>query len=118
MPVDAARRILGDDALIGDSTHSVYGVTADEGAGADFVVLGPIFQSLSHPDRDPLGLKSLEQITSRLKIPIFALGGITPENASKCLRAGAAGVACIGAVLGVPSVRSAVRAFKRAMGSL
>jgi len=118
IPAGAARRILGDDALIGVSAHSAEGVVAAEGGGADFVVVGPVFRSPTHPTADPIGLHSLERITSRVKIPVFALGGITPENALECLEAGAAGVACVSAVVGAKSVRSAVRAFKRVMGCL
>ncbi len=118
MPVAAARRILGDEALIGVSTHNAEGVLAARGGGADFVVLGPVFQSPSHPAASPLGLHALERIASRVSLPVFALGGITAENARSCMDAGAAGVACISAVLGATSVRSAVRAFKRALGEL
>ena len=118
MPIGAARRILGDAALLGVSAHSGEGVVAAEGGGADFVVLGPVFQSPSHPELAPLGLRALERIAARVKLPVFALGGITPDNAPDCLEAGAAGVACVSAVMGAESIRSAVRAFKRALNEL
>jgi len=118
MPAGAARRILGEEALIGVSAHTAEGVLAAEQDGADFVLLGPVFRSPSHPEIPPLGLHALEQIVQRVKIPVFAIGGITPENARECLEAGAHGVACISAVVGAQSVRSAVRAFKRALGGI
>ena len=118
MPAAAARRILGDEALIGVSAHHEEGVRAAEGDGADFVMLGPVFQSPSHPRVPPLGLHAFEKLVSQTRVPVFALGGVTPENVAQCLAAGAAGVATISAIIGAKSVRSAVRAFKREMGAL
>ena len=118
MPVAAARRIMGDEAIIGMSAHSAEGVEAAEGDGADFVVFGPVFYTPSHPEMAPLGLRVLEQVTSRVRLPVFAVRGITPETAAQCLAAGARGVAARSAVAGAASVRSAVRAFKQALGGL
>jgi thiamine-phosphate pyrophosphorylase len=118
MPVAAARRILGDDALIAVSAHTPDGVAAAESEGADFVVFGPVFRTTSHPTVAPVGIKVLEQITSRVKVPVFAVGGITPETVAQCLESGARGVAVRSAVVGSPSVRSAVRAFKRVLGEV
>lgn len=118
VPVPVARRILGDEALIGVSVHSGEGALTAQGGGADFVVFGPVYQSLSHPETAAVGVGQLEQICSLVDIPVFALGGITPDNAKPCLEAGAHGVACIGAVVGAKSLRSAVRAFKRELGEL
>jgi len=116
--VAAARLILGDEALIGASAHREESVRAAEGSGADFIVLGPVFQSPSHPNVAPLGLHAFEKIASQVKIPLFAVGGITPDNTRQCLDAGAFGVASIRALVGTKSVRSAVRAFKRELGEL
>ncbi|HNR98051.1 MAG TPA: thiamine phosphate synthase [Planctomycetota bacterium] len=118
MPVAAARRILGDAAVIGVSAHTAEAVEAAAGDGADFVVFGPVFQTASHPEAAPVGLMVLERVTARVKLPVFAVGGIRPETAAQCLAAGARGVAVRGAVVGAASVRSAVRAFKAALGGL
>jgi thiamine-phosphate pyrophosphorylase len=118
MPAAAARRILGDAALIGVSAHRAEGAAMAEDGGADFVILGPVFQSPSHPETSPIGLHVLEEVASRLRIPVFAVGGITAANAAACLGAGAHGVASVTAVVGAKSVRSAVRSFKRVLGEL
>jgi thiamine-phosphate pyrophosphorylase len=87
------RGLLGPHATIAVSCHSLNEVRQAEQHGADFVVLSPIFAS---PGKgEPLGLTALEQVTSMVKIPVLALGGITWENAPDCLRAGAAGIAGI-----------------------
>jgi len=117
--VEAARAILGPRALIGVSTHSVRGAVAAEKGGADFVTFGPIFPTRSKgPDVRAAGLGGLKRVAERVSIPVFAIGGITPDRAAECLRAGASGIACISAVMAAPNVRSAVRAFREAMGRL
>ena len=64
--------------------------------GADFVLLAPIFKPLSKSDQRPaLGTAAIENFVRRCPTPVLALGGITPDNASACIKAGAAGIAGI-----------------------
>ena len=85
------RRILPQNFLIGVSCHSVADIQASE--GADFVVYGPVFES---PGKGSgVGLDALRVAVGATGIPVFALGGITKENAALCADAGAAGVAAI-----------------------
>jgi thiamine-phosphate pyrophosphorylase len=102
--------------LIGASTHSVDGVRKAADAGADFLTFGPVFET-SRKAR-PQGLAALGEACSAAAIPVFAIGGVTPERASECLQAGAHGVAVVGAIMEASSVRSAVRAFAETMGEL
>jgi thiamine-phosphate pyrophosphorylase len=98
--LEAARRALGPDALLGASTHSLDEAQAAEGAGADYVTLSPIFESASKPGYGPaLGPAGLAAVATRLPIPVIALGGVVAGNAAACLQAGAAGVAVMGAVM-------------------
>ena len=83
---------------VGASRHDLAGAVAAEAAGADFVVLGPVYPTQGEADR-ALGSDGLETVTARLGIPVDAVGGITPDNAGKAEAAGAAGVAAIGAFL-------------------
>jgi thiamine-phosphate pyrophosphorylase len=105
--------------LIGASTHSADTVGAAHRAGADFVTFGPVFASKSKRayGREQ-GLEALRVACSTGAIPVFAIGGVTPERARACLDAGAHGVAAIGAVMEASSARSAVRAFAEALGGL
>jgi thiamine-phosphate pyrophosphorylase len=102
--------------LIGASTHAVDGVRAAAAAGADFVTFGPVFET--NRKARPQGMDALREACNAAAVPVFAIGGITPERARECLDVGAHGVAVVGAVMEASSVRSAVRAFQETMGEL
>ncbi|HOF88051.1 MAG TPA: thiamine phosphate synthase, partial [Armatimonadota bacterium] len=65
-----------------------------------------------------VGLDALREVCAAVRIPVFALGGITPDRVPACLAAGAGGVAAITALLDVPHIAEAVDAFKGALGAL
>jgi thiamine-phosphate pyrophosphorylase len=91
------RKLLGQKSLVGVSCHDLDGSLRAQDEGADFITLGPVFPS---PSKGPeMGLESFRKITSRLTLPVFALGGITAENTRSCIEAGAHGVSVIRATL-------------------
>jgi thiamine-phosphate pyrophosphorylase len=77
--------------LVATSCHTIADVLRAESDRADFAVFGPVFGKSSAPETEPTGLVALGN-AGKVRIPVFALGGITMENAASCLRAGAAGV--------------------------
>jgi thiamine-phosphate pyrophosphorylase len=95
-----ARRLLGSEALIGRSVHSIESARRARDDGADFVTFSPVYDTASKRIYGPpLGIESLRAITREVApFPVLALGGITAERVPACLDAGAAGVAGIGAV--------------------
>ena len=105
LPLPFARQQLGNDRLIGKSTHSVEDIRRAEEEGADFAVLGPIYQT---PSKDqygpPLGLSVLQEASSICRIPIYAIGGILPGRIPEILNAGGYGVAVISSILQAPSI--------------
>lgn len=94
---DVIRSTFGDDLLIGVSTHSLAQASAAQSLGADFVVLGPIFETSSKREYGaPLGLETLEQVSAKLSpFPVLALGGLTLGNVAAVARKGASGIAAI-----------------------
>jgi thiamine-phosphate pyrophosphorylase len=96
LPASEVRRIVPKDFLIGVSCHSTSQALEAEAAGADYILLGPIFATPSKLQYGPpLGIEKLREATSRLKIPVLALGGINVERARECRAAGARGIAAI-----------------------
>jgi len=90
-----ARLLLGD-RLVGKSVHSVEAALAAEGDGADYVIFGPVWASASHPGGAPAGIEALARVAAAVRIPVLAIGGVTPARIPECLAAGAAGYAAIG----------------------
>jgi thiamine-phosphate pyrophosphorylase len=84
------------DFIIGASAHSLREARLAESAGADYLLLGPVFETPSKLRYGPpLGLTALRRICSKVSIPIFALGGIDAASVPSVLEAGAAGIAGI-----------------------
>lgn len=98
LPANIVRQTFGAEFLIGASTHSLEEASAAARCGADFVVFGPVFDTLSKRQYGkPLGLAELSKVTSQLApFPVLALGGVTTNNVADCIRAGVAGIAAIG----------------------
>jgi len=116
MPVQAARRVLGPNRLIGMSAHSVGEVLKAEADGADFAVLGPIYDTPSKRRYgDPIGLRPLEEVSQQSHIPIFAIGGISLPCVQEVRRAGAYGVALISAILLSEDIEPATRLLLHAL---
>jgi thiamine-phosphate diphosphorylase len=119
LPVAAVRH-LSSRLIVGKSVHAGSPGAPD----ADYLFFGTVFGTTSKPGATPVGLTPLSALASSVSQPVLAIGGITPERAAACRRAGAAGIAAIGAFLpegtapGALGVAAAVRAFRVALGAL
>jgi thiamine-phosphate pyrophosphorylase len=113
MPVQVVRRFVPRAFLIGVSCHSLEEAMAAQSGGADYLVLGPVFETPSKLGYGPpLGLEKLHDVTSRIRIPVLALGGITVDRVRLCLEAGASGIAGIRIFQDCESVPERVRELR------
>jgi thiamine-phosphate pyrophosphorylase len=97
LPVSLARKVVGDSALVGLSTHNRAQLEAGEREPADYLALGPIFGTASKENPDPVvGVETLRECRHLTRKPLVAIGGITRENALAVWQAGADAVAVIG----------------------
>jgi len=101
MPPEAARGLLGSDALIGYSTHNIEQAVAATKLPNDYLAIGPIFATTTKSDTAPvLGLEGLRTVRRAVgAFPLVAIGGITSANAADVIAAGADSVALISALL-------------------
>jgi len=99
LPIAFARKIMGEDKIIGISTHSIEQAQKAEKEGADYVAVGPIFSTQTKPNSGPpKGVEIISEVKRKVNIPVVAIGGINRENVGEVIRAGADGVAVISAV--------------------
>jgi thiamine-phosphate pyrophosphorylase len=113
MPVQVVRRFVPRAFVIGVSCHSLGEAMAAESGGADYLVLGPVFETPSKLGYGPpLGLEELRNVASRIRIPVLALGGITVDRIRPCLEAGASGIAGIRIFQDCESVQERVRELR------
>jgi len=106
-----ARAILGDEVIIGVSCYNQIerGLNAVQN-GADYVAFGTPYYTPTKPEREPTSIEVLKEAVYVIsQIPIFAIGGITKENASEILGTGVDGIAVITSVFGSPDPENAAR---------
>ena len=112
MPTKEARQRLGDGYCIGKSIHSAEEALQSEQDGADFVVLGPVYEAPSKQQYGPpLGIDVIHEAVRHCTIPVYAIGGLTPVRAEHVMAAGAAGVAVISSIFQAASPREAVTRY-------
>ena len=122
LPPDAARHVLGPDAVIGYSAHDADELALAARSGCDFALLAPVWPTRSKPGAAPLGEQRAAELTAAATLPVLWLGGVTTEHAAL---AGAlrgrrrpVGLAAIGAVFGAADPAAAVRDLLRAFAPL
>lgn len=118
LPYEYARRIMGPHKLIGLSTHNPDQVMEADRLKPDYIGFGPIFEPGSKRDHDPVvGIQGLTRVRPLTSLPVFAIGGVTVQNAEALFKAGADGVAVISAIMNATDVKWVVGTFVRLMKS-
>jgi thiamine-phosphate diphosphorylase len=114
--VEEARLILGEDALVGRSVHSIHEAKVSE--GVDYLIAGPVYPTKSKPRVKPISIATFESIFNATSAPIYAIGGITSGSISTLANAGAFGVAVIGAICEADDPRAAAAEIRRALDEM
>ena len=110
-----ARAMLGPAALVGVTVYGKAGEErAAEVAGADYLGIGPFFPSVTKPEEPEMPLHILDAVLHRTPLPVFAIGGITVENAGQLARHGVAGVAVVSAIMDAADPRRAAEEMRAA----
>ena len=118
LPPAECRRLLGEQALVGRSTHGIEQLRAAAREPVDYVAFGPVFATATKANPDPVvGLEGLREARRHTALPLVAIGGITRANAAAVVAAGADGVAAIGDILRAGGVAQAVREMRAAIGA-
>lgn len=118
LPVKDIRALVGTRLRIGASVHSLPEALEAEVNGADWLVFGPVYDTPSKRAFGlPQGLDKLARVATAVRIPVIAIGGVTPERVREVRRAGASGVAVISAILTADSPADATRRFLEALAA-
>jgi thiamine-phosphate pyrophosphorylase len=118
LPVVTTRALLGPQKIIGASTHSLQEAREAEQNGADFVLFGPVYFTASKAAYGaPQGLPALKTIVDNISLPVYAIGGIKPENIESTKKLGLRGVALISAIISAESPKEAAVKILRQLHS-
>lgn len=115
IPVSYAREILGDNAIIGVSTHCPEHAKKAITDGADYIGVGPVFKTPTKPSKDPVGLEYVKWAADNVNIPFFAIGSIDTANIKEVVEAGAKRVAVIRAIMYADDIESNCKILKSAL---
>lgn len=104
----SARKIFGENKVIGISCHNLSQALKAQAQGADYISVGPIFGTQTKPNLKPINSKLIKIINQRIRIPLFAIGGINRSNIRKVISYGAERVAVCRAICSARDVKNSV----------
>jgi len=113
LPCAAARRILGEDYIIGVSAHNLAEAAEALQSGADYLGCGAVFGTATKADVKKLGTDGLAAICKAKGLPVVGIGGVTADNYREVRAAGADGAAIVSGILAQPDIRATVRAIAK-----
>lgn len=113
LPCAAARKLLGEDYIIGVSAHNLAEAKAALQSGADYLGCGAVFGTATKADVKKLGTEGLAAICKAKGLPVVGIGGVTADNYREVRAAGADGAAIVSGILAQPDIRATVRAIAK-----
>jgi thiamine-phosphate pyrophosphorylase len=115
--VSEARAAIGAGLPVGYSAHTIEEGRAAAAAGADYLFFSPVYPTSSKPGHPGAGLDALRDFCGSVPdLPVFALGGVTPDRVAECVDAGAHGVAVLSGILAAPNIAAAVIRYLDSLG--
>ncbi len=114
-PEDARFERPTDEMIAGRSVHSVAAAVKAKAQGADYVIAGPVYDTTSHPEPTPTGVKLISDIDEAVSIPVIAIGGIREAQIPEVMEAGASGIAVVSAIIESDDPQKAARHLRSTM---
>ena len=112
MPADVARKIIGDEKILGVSASTVDEAVKAQKDGADYIGSGAVFPTSTKDDADSVSKDELKEIVNSIDIPIVAIGGITLENAQELKDTGISGFSVVSAIMSAKDPQEASEKLK------
>ncbi|MDK2810413.1 MAG: thiamine-phosphate pyrophosphorylase [Petroclostridium sp.] len=113
LPIEKVRELVGDEMIIGLSTHSPLQAQDAIARGADYIGVGPIFRTFTKKDVcDPVGLEYLEYAVKSVNIPFVAIGGIKENNVAEVAKRGAKCIAMVTEIVGADDIKQKVESIR------
>ena len=113
LPCAAARKLLGEDYIIGVSAHNPAEAKTALQSGADYLGCGAVFSTATKADVKKLGTEGLTAICREKGLPVVGIGGVTADNYREVRAAGADGAAIVSGILAQPDISATVRAIAK-----
>jgi thiamine-phosphate pyrophosphorylase len=114
-PVARARKIVGDDAIVGLSTHSVKQAQAGCRSGADYIAVGPVHATPTKEGRPAIGIEPIKYAAAHISVPWFAIGGIDTKTIGDVVRAGARRVVVVRALTDADDPEAVARTLRTSL---
>ncbi len=113
LSVSEVRKMVGPDKYVGKSTHSLEQALSAQEEDVDYIGVGPVFATPTKPTYVPVGLEIVRQVSLRIRIPFFCIGGIKLENAKEVLGTGASRIVVVSGILQAPDLAEYCRKLKK-----
>jgi len=119
LPIEKARELVGEQMIVGISTHSPEQAEDAVKRGADYIGVGPLFQTFTKKDVcTPVGLAYLEYAVKNVRIPFVAIGGIKEANVLEVKKRGAQCIALVTEIVGSPDIGEKIAAIRRKINGI
>ena len=115
MEIAHVRKLIGEDKIIGRSTHCIEHAKKAVLDGADYIGVGPIFKTTTK-EKDPVGLGYLEEVIKNINIPFVAIGGIKESNIDKVAKLGATSICLVSEIVGAENIVEKIKKLNEIIG--